>query len=98
MTEMTDRGNGFSETNQHFQFWLKTKKKKQNTKTKQKNTSEFYLWSGRGDHHIGHEVIPFIHALPRKPEVSAQPALVRQHDKSRIPVKQTHLFLNEKIP
>lgn len=74
------------------------KKKKQNTKTKQKNTSEFYLWSGRGDHHIGHEVIPFIHALPRKPEVSAQPALVRQHDKSRIPVKQTHLFLNEKIP
>jgi len=51
-------------------------------------TKELYLWSGGGDHHIGHEVIPFIHALPKMQEVSAHPALVRQHGENRIPAKQ----------
>lgn len=81
-TDTTSSGKGFCES------WNKPKMSiliQELTKNK-----ELYLWSGGGDHHIGHEVIPFIHALPKTQEVSAQPAMVRQHDENRIPAKQIY--------
>lgn len=51
---------------------------------------ELYLWSGRGDHHIGHEVIPFIHAPHKMQEVSAQPALAENRKQKFL---QSKLFV-----
>lgn len=54
------------------------------------NKTQLYLWSGGGDHHIGHEVISFIHALHKMQKVSAQPALVENRKQKFL---QSKLFL-----